>query len=248
MNIFGSKKEALIMAGVAAFFVLAALTFTFEPLVAVILKTRTMPAGTTVYLTAASTSKHPDFFDGVMKTMPPSRDRAMNIELLNKIQSLIFGFNITSVAVQSQSVIIKAANHPEQIVADIRRFLSKLTPFEIKTILPDQTSMIETVIDPGLIKIETDRANETTTWTFAQTNPQLTIKKNGSNSEIFLNYPQVVDNHGFEAPIRCIIAANGIKTVSYGAIEQTLVSAFIKGFLAYFRDYTCFQSFSTFAN
>lgn len=241
MNIFGSRKEAVVTAVIAAFFVLTALAMTFEPLVTVILKTRTMPAYTNQYLTADPVAKSADFFDGIMKNVPPSHGWVGNVALLNKVKDLVFNLNIVSATVQNNSVAIEAANDPEQTVADIRRFLSKLTPFEIKTILPDETSMIETVIDPDLIKVVQNGPS----WSFTQTNPQLIIEKNGSNSSIYINYPQAVDTHGFETPISCSTQTDGIKTLKYDATRSTLLSATFKGFLAYLKDYSCFQSFST---
>jgi len=247
MNLFANKKEAWIMAGVAAFFVLVALAFTFEPLVTIILSTRTMPSETKDYLTPALAGNlKADFFDGVMSTVPPTHAWAENAAFLNKIKSLVLGLNITSATVQTNSVVIDAANDPDQVTNDIRRFLSKLTPFEIKTILPDQTSMIETVIDPGMIEIKTNDAKNATIWTFTQTNPQLVVKKSGLNSIIYINYPQAVDSHGFESPSGCYVAGNGIKTVTFEPMRRTLISSILSSFSAYFRHYSCFQSFSTF--
>ena len=247
MNIFGSKKEAWVMAGVAAFFVLVTLGFTVEPLVSVILRSRVMPSETREYLTVApAIQPKGDFLDAITKTIPPTHDWAGNVELLNKVKDLVFGLNITSATVQNNSVAIEAADAPEGVVTNIRRFLSKLTPFEVETVMPDQTSMTELVIDPGLIQVETDFAMKPTVWTFTQTNPQFVIRKNGLNSSIFINYPQVVDSHGFETPVGCAVAANGIKTITYDSTRETLLSAIFKSFLAYFKHYSCFQSFSTF--
>jgi hypothetical protein len=246
MNIFGSKKEAWVMAGLAAFFVLVTLGFTLEPLISVILRSRSLPSETKEYLIVApALQPKGDFFDGIMKNVPPSHGWAGNVDLLTKVKGLVFGLNITAATVQNNSVAIEAANDPTQVVTDIRRFLSKLTPFEIQTVMPDQTTMTETVIDPSLIAITTDLAIKPTVWTFTQTNPQLVIKKNGSNSSILINYPQVVDTHGFESPTGCSVSGNGIKTVTYNFERQTLLSAVFNGFSAYFRDYSCFQSFST---
>jgi len=247
MNLFGSKKEAWVMAGVAAFFVLVTVIFTFEPLVSVILSTRTMPAATAASMTVAP-ALHPkaDFFDALMATVPPSHGWAGNVALLNKIKNLVLSQKIISASTQTNSAVLEDSIAPEQLVSDIRRFLSKLTPFEIKTILPDQTSMIETVIDPGLIETKTDNAKNPTLWTFTQTNPQLVIKKSGSNSLIFINYPQVVNSHGFESIIGCAVGTTGIKTVTFDIMRKPLISSMYSSFSAYFKHYSCFQSFSTF--
>lgn len=249
MNLFGSKKEAWVMAGVAAFFVLVTFIFTFEPLVTVILSTRTMPTATTALMTVAP-ALHPkaDFFDALMATVPPSHGWAGNVALLNKIKNLVFSQKIISARTQTNSAVLEDSIAPEQLVSDIRRFLSKLTPFEIKTILPDQTSMIETVIDPGLIDIKTDNVKNPTLWTFTQTNPQLVIKKSGSNSLIFINYPQVVNSHGFESITGCAVETTGVKTLTFDITRKPLISSIYSSFSAYFKHYSCFQSFSTFVH
>jgi hypothetical protein len=246
MNLFGSKKEAWVMAVVAAFFVLVALVFTFEPLITVILSTRTMPAATTASMTIAP-ALHPkaDFFDALMATVPPSHGWAGNVALLNKIKSLVLSQKIVSATTQTNSAVLEDIAQPEQLATNIRRFLSKLTPFEIKTILPDQTSMIETVIDPSLIVVKTDSSQKPSIWTFAQTSPQLVIKKNGQNSSIFINYPQVVYIHGFESITGCSVGSTGIKTIAFNTVRKALISSMFSSFSAYFRDYSCFQSFST---
>jgi len=234
------------MAGVAAFFVLVALVFTFEPLVTVILSTRTMPTATTASMTVAP-ALHPkaDFFGALMATVPPSHGWAGNVALLNKIKSMVLGQKIVSSTTQTNSAVLEDAIQPEQLVGVIRQFLSKLTPFEIKTILPDQTSMIETVIDPSLIVVKTDNSQKPSVWTFTQTSPQLVIKKSGSNSLIYINYPQVVNSHGLESITGCSVRTTGIKTVTFDTMRQPLISSIFSSFSAYFRDYSCFQSFST---
>jgi hypothetical protein len=249
MNLFGSKKEAWVMAVAAAFFVLVALVFTFEPLVTVVLSTRTMPSMTTASMTVAP-ALHPkaDFFDALMATVPPSHGWAGNVALLNKIKDLVLSQKILSASTQTNSAVLDDAIQPERLVTDLRRFLSKLTPFEIKTILPDQTGMIERVIDPSLIEVKTDSSQKPSVWTFTQTNPQLVIRKNGSNSSIYINYPQVVNSHGFGSIIDCAVGTTGIKTVTFDTMRKPLLSSLYSSFSAYFKHYSCFQSFSTFVH
>jgi len=246
MNLFGSKKEALVTAVIAAFFVLVALVFTFEPLVTVVLSTRVMPTATTASMTVAS-SRQPkaDFFDALMAIVPRTQGWADNVSLLNKIKDLVLSQKILSATIQTNSAVLEDLIAPEQLISDIRRFLSKLTPFEIKTILPDQSSMIETVIDPGLVEVKTDHSANPTVWTFTQTNPPLVIRKNGSNSTISINYPQDVNNHGFESLTSCSVGSTGIKTVTFNTRRESLIKGLYSSFLAYFKHYSCFQSFST---
>ncbi len=249
MNILEAKSKARIIAGIAAFFVIATLGFSFEPLVSLVERTKNMPAETTAYLTLAPSLKPKgDFFEGIMRTIPPTHDWTANIDLLNKLKGLVFDSNILTATVQDNSVAISSASKPGPIIANIRRFLSKLTPFEVKTVLPDQTSMTEIVIDPGLVKVATDNETNPSVWTFAQTNPQLVISKNSLNTNILINYPQIVDNLGYEYPTNCSVSSSGIKTVSLNTARQTLFLALFKGLSAYLRHYSCFQSFSTFTH
>jgi hypothetical protein len=183
-----------------------------------------------------------------MATVPPTHGWAGNVALLNKIKDLVLSQKILSATTQTNSAVLEDSIAPGLLVSDIRRFLSKLTPFEIKTIMPDQTSMIETVIDPSLIEVKTDDAEKPSTWTFTQTNPQLVIRKNGLNSSIYINYPQVVNSHGFETITDCSVGVNGIKTVSFDITRKPLVSSLYSSFSAYFKRYSCFQSFSTFVH
>jgi len=235
MNLFGSKKEAWVMAGVAAFFVLVTLGFTLEPLVAVILVNRTIPLATTSLLVVSPNAKSADIVAAVGK-------KTVQSELMDKADDLLGRLGVRSVAIQATSFAIATKASPEGAVAKIRRFLSQLTPFDIKTILPDGTFMTETVIDPALVKITTGKD----IWTFTQTNPQIVVQKNGLKSNILVNNPQVGDIHGFESPIGCKKTAPGIKTLTFEPKRQALIPSIFTSFLAYFRDYSCFQSFSTF--
>jgi hypothetical protein len=177
--------------------------------------------------------------------VPQTHAWAGNTALLNKIKDLVFGFNITAVSIQTNSVVLEAALEPKLAIEDIRIFLSKLTPFEVKTMLPDDTYMIERVIDPQLINVASSSDKNLPGWVFTQTSPQLFIKNNGSTSAIYINFPQAVDAHGFETPTKCSFGNDGIRTVVYDPQRHGLVLAFFNGFLAYLRDYSCFQSFST---
>ena len=249
MNLFGSKKEAWVTAVVAAFFVLAVLVFTFEPLVTVVLSTKSLPNETTDSMTVAP-ALHPkaDFFGALMASVPPTHGWVNNVALMNKIKDLVLSEKIVSATMQTNSASLVAAKEPKQLISDIRRFLSKLTPFEIKTILPDQTSMIETVIDPSLITVKTDNVQNPRIWTFTQTNPQLVIRKNGSSSTIYINYPQVVNSRGYSSVSGCSVGATGIKTVTLNVTQKSLISSIYSSFSAYFKHYSCFQSFSTFVH
>ena len=235
MNLFASKKEAVVMAVIAAFFVLVTLGFTIEPLVAVILTNRTIPLGTTTLLVVSPDAKSADIVAAVGK-------KTVQSELLNKTGDLLGGLDVRSVAIQATSFEIATKDPPGAAVEKIRQFLSRLTPFDIKTILPDGTFMTETVIDPALIKVATGKD----IWTFTQTNPQVVVRKNGLNSNILVGNPQPGDIHGFESPIGCKKTAPGIKILTFKPLRQTLISSIFTSFLAYFNDYSCFQSFSTF--
>lgn len=234
------------MAGAAAFFVLTALAFTFEPLVTLILKSRTLPAGTTTYLSASpAVNGKPDFFGAVMKTVPPSHGWAGNIALLTKLQEPLFGFNIASIAIFPWSLEIDTSEKPEQAMTTLRRHLSKLTPFEINTPLPDGTAMTEIVIDPQLIEVRASEDQKNRGWIFTQTSPQLFVKNNGLNSSIYLGYPQDVNAQGFESLSSCRMTTEGLRTVTVDSQRRTLISSVFHSIIAYLSDYSCFQSFST---
>lgn len=245
----GIKKEARIKVGITAFFVLVAIGFTLEPLISLILKTKTLPTGTISLLVAApAINKQPDFFDAITRQIPPTHGWAANTDLINKAKDLISSLKTSAVTIQGQSIVIAAGNDPEKTMAEIRRFLSKLTPFEIKTILPDQTSMIETVIDPSLILVKTDNDLKPSSWTFAQSNPQLSVTKSGYTTLISINYPQNVESQNYKTLTKCSVITNGIKEVEFETGEQTAMPAMFSSFLAYFRYFSCFQSFSTFVH
>lgn len=237
MNYFASKKEAVTTAAIAAFFVLVTFGFTIEPLVSFILRNRNTPLDTTSLLVVGPTAKSADIVAAVGKTTVQS-------ELLNKADNLLNKLGVRSITLQPTSFAITTGSGAEAAVSDIRRFLSQLTPFDIKTILPDGTFMMETVIDPALIKV----ANNRDIWTFTQTNPQVVVQKNGLISNILVNNPQVGDIHDFESPIECKDTAKGIKTIHYDPTRKTLISSIFTSFSAYLRDYSCFQSFSTFVH
>jgi RNA-binding protein YhbY len=234
MNLFASKKEAGVMAVVAAFFVLMTFGFTIEPLITVILINRTIPLGTASLLVISPTAKNADIVVAVGK-------QAVQTELLDKANDLLTELKVKEVAIQATSFELTTGSPAKVTVTDIRHFLSRLTPFDIKTILPDGTFMTETVIDPALIQV----TNKNDIWTFTQTNPQVVVQKNGLTSDILVNYPLVGDIHGFESLIGCKNTVPGIKTLSFRTIRQGFVPAIFTSFLAYFKDYSCFQSFST---
>jgi len=129
---------------------------------------------TTSLLVVSSNAKSADIVAAVGK-------KTVQSELLDKTDDLLSGLGVRSVAIQATSFEISTKASPEGAVAKIRQFLSRLTPFDIKTILPDGTFMTETVIDPALIKV----AAGDNIWTFSQTNPQIVVQKMAQN-QIFL--------------------------------------------------------------
>jgi hypothetical protein len=239
MNYFASKKEALVTAVIAAFFVLVAFVFTIEPLVSIILANRTIPLKTTSLLVVSSGAKTSDILAAVGK-------QDLKSELFAKTNDFLEKLSIQSIAVQDRSFAISTARPSEQVTTNLRKYLSRLSPTDIKTLLPDGTFMTETVIDPILIKVKTGKTGVYKTWTFTQTNPQVVIQENGLNSDILINNPQVGDIHGFESPATCSSNTNKIRTIGFNTTRKPLISAFLTSFLAYFKHYSCFQSFSTF--
>ncbi len=246
MNLFALKTERRIVAGVAAFFLLLTAAFTFEPLYFLLLNARHLPAGTTAYFTAAPASRNkPAYFSEIMKTIPPSHGWAANVNLLNNLKDLIFGFNVTEVTIQPWSVEIETTQKTDEVVTAIRRHLSKLTPFEIKTTLPDNTQMTEFIIDPELITVRAQNDNQNSGWIFTQTTPQLFVKNNGSTSIINLNYPQPGDKQSVKTLKSCHFSPNGLVVVTFDPQPHSRLGSIFINIFAYLKDYSCFQSFST---
>jgi hypothetical protein len=248
MNIFGSKKEAWIIAGVTAFFVLVALAFTLEPLVTIILSTRALPAGTTVTLKIPEKTAPNEVIGEITNLIKDFGFKEPNQNIMTKVSALAASLPIQgTIALASSSkglpysLVIETASKPEDIITAIRQLVARLTPSELITILPDNTTMIEIVIDPGMVTV----TNQNGQWLFAKLNPQINIQEKPLGSAILINNPQVVEIHGFEAPLSCRLTQTKIREVTYNSQRQALLPAIFNGFLAYFRHYSCFQSFST---
>jgi hypothetical protein len=246
MNIASLNKPRLIKAAITAFFVLIAIGFTLEPLVSLIIRTQDLPAGTGFSLAVApGKNKRADFYEEIVKITGKTPSWGDNLELLDKTKDLIFGLKIKSALIGNDYVVINANTPAVSIIAEIKRYLAKLTPFEIKTLLPDKTAMIEIVIDPALIKTNETQDNGQRSWVFEQTNPHIVIQEIGQNSVVILSNQQPVETHGLLGVKSCSLTGNGTKTIAYGNDRQTLTKAVVSSFSAYFRDFSCFQSFST---
>ncbi len=236
------------MAGVAAFFVLVALGFTLEPLVSLVLKTRALPAGTTVTLTVPEKTEPTEVIDEITNLIKGFGLKEPNQGVMAKASALAASLPIKgTVALASSqnalpySLVIETGSEAEDIVTAIRQLVARLTPSEIITMLPDDTSMIEIVIDPGLVPV----THQNDQWSFAKLDPQIDIQQKSQGSAILINDPQVVDIHGFETPLSCRLTKEKIKELTYDSQRRALLPAVFYGFLAYLRHYSCFQSFST---
>lgn len=248
MNIASLNKPKLIKAVITAFFVLVAVAATLEPLYSLTQKTAQLPPNTRKFLVRAPGPKiAPDFFDGVIKTVPPTHDWAGNVALLEALKEKLFSQPVESIAVQDFSLKMNVRANSEVLFASVLNFLARQTPFEIKTRLPDQTSMIEIVIDPQLVPVSQSKT-EPEIKTFTGINPQLSFEKNGSNSIVSFGYPQAVEKASYLKITSCHTAPNGVKTITFGESKNGLTIAMLANFSAYLKDFSCFQSFSTFSS
>ena len=227
------------MALLAAFFVLVTLIFTFEPLFSLILQTRTLPIGTTVYFV-----KTPQTIEnGALTTIADYTQNTLHWD--DQVAALFIDNGFVSASFGHSAIRILSRTQPGQIIVSLRRYFAHFNPKEVLTILPDQTSMTEIVIDPSLVPVDHSTVENEDNWSFSQANPQIIIRKNGSISSILINNPQAVDIHGFSAPSSCRRNEEQMKIVTLNTDRQPLIGAVFQGFLPYLRDFSCFQSFST---
>lgn len=219
--------------------VLITAIFSFEPLVTVVIATRELPQTTSASLFKTSRGNGDALVAEILNQRPEiDNDLVSMAEFLDTLGAKNDYYSAT---IQPKSLLISTTQDVQPLVNTFRRYLAKMTPFEIKTVLPDQTSMTEIVIDPNLIPIVAKAGS----WTFTQTNPQLTFTDNGSSKSIIFNNPQIVYNIRYKPLASCYETAKGIKVVTYQNSDELLSSALLHSFLAYIKDYSCFQSFST---
>lgn len=254
MKIFASRKETVVTTVIAAFFILVALGFTFEPLITIILRSRTLPAGTTVLMTFNKCVAAPDAINETINLIKSLGFQEPNSAIIAKIGALASNTPLKGYIALAQSetglpysLDIETNTKALNIVAGIRQLVARLSPSELITILPDKTTMTEIVIDPGLIPITQQKVGQYDQWSFSTLNPHISIQQKPSSSAILINNPQVVDMLGFEAPLSCRLSNMQTRIVIFDSHRSSLVPTIFRSILAYFRDYSCFQNFSTFS-
>jgi hypothetical protein len=238
-------KNNLYMAILLAAAFIATLFFTFEPLFSATLSARTLPSQT---IAAVLPTQEPMPQDILSDASRAFSDSGANVPQ----QQLLSEFPIESASIIAQqsdkksSSISVTVNSPlNEVMPKIRFLLAKQKPTETKTILPDGSYMIEIVIDPGLMNAKQTNTAGSDVWTISQTNPQFIIKEIGSKTMISVGNQQVVDNHGFAELKSCELSTRNNIVFSISSTRHSVIPALFNSFLAYFKYYSCFQSFST---
>jgi hypothetical protein len=225
--------------------VLLTAVFSFEPLITLVLATKNLPQTTSASLFKTSRGSGETLVNEILNQIPETNKDLVSIA--ESLDALGAKNSYYSAIIQPKSLIISTTQDIQPLVGAFRRYLAKKTPFAIKTVLPDSTTMTEIVIDPSLVPVETKADSINGSWTFTQTNPQLTLANIGSNKSIIFNNPQVVYNLRYKSLNSCSETGSGIKVLTYQNSDEMLSTAIINSFLAYLKDYSCFQSFSTFS-
>jgi hypothetical protein len=238
-------KHNLFMTITLAATLLATLVLTFEPLVSAIVTTQKLPPQTILSISAPGRGNGTDIFADTAAAFAELGLKLPDQALLDSLPIEAASIATATAAKLPYAPSFEVSLAPKEAIAKISSLLARQNPSELQTALPDGTFMTEIVIDPSLVKISQVKEDQKEAWTFTQANPQMVLQKNGLKSLILLGNPQSGDNHGFGELKSCRITASGNAVLALGSQRFALLPATINSLLAYFRHYSCFQSFST---
>jgi|GEM_PF-3368941 hypothetical protein len=243
MKYFATKREAWITGAIAAFFVLVALAFTFEPLVTVIVSSKNLPAGAILSAKISANEESAQVYaDGLaiisILGIKPIENPLVKKASMALISSISGEKNLTIVAKPAGSLPITAelsgnSVDPDSAEQSIYRVAAYFDPTENRVIMPDNTSYIEIVADP-------DKANPDKL--------PIPISINSFKNQITVSTSkkQLDKGNYYLSPTECWQLPSGVNIINYSKISDNLVNNIISGIRAYFRDFQCFQNFSTF--
>jgi hypothetical protein len=242
MKMFASRNEALVFAVITAFFALVTIFFSLQPLYFAVKQTKniTPDSQKTVFSFSENTAE-----ENIITLLPylDDKERAM----AQKTAELLDAMHIKVFAIETglNGIAIKTTSNTNQLADSFKRILASQNPKETKTRLPDGTYMIEIVIDPAAQSSVSPNINKTVDYYFNKTSPNLILINNTEYTTIFIGRAVKSENNNFNRLTSCKRPNSGITVIYLDNIEKTLFSAIKSSFLAYLRDFSCFQSFST---
>lgn len=242
MKLFSSKTETIVTAIIAAFLVLITLAFTFEPLAALVWRSKDLPINTVVSIKIPDNASAADItFDGfeMLRSLgaPFPEDNALTAAVNQLVSKFSKNRNIAIIGEQTGPMPVTVVfsgleQSPGALAAEIRLIAAKNAPALNQVFLPDNTFYWEIVADP-------DQADP------SKLPIPLTIYENNGITSLATSTNSANSSGKFLIPTSCWQTNNMINMVSYAGFEDMGAMALIKGIFAYLHHYSCFQSFST---
>lgn len=243
MTYFASKKEAVVTGAIAAFFVLVAVGFSFEPLVTVIIKSRNLPEGTNVFAKIpANIDNNQLFADGATIVSALGVQIPKNKTIINDIYTLfgaVTGVRTLTIVSKNAGLLpitLSLSGTTDKEIAAlplINLIASRTYPSEDLVKMPDNTSYTELVVDPD--KADPSRLPIPLQITTQNSFTNISTSNNPLNKA---NY--------YLSPMSCTQLPDGVKIINFAKLSQSLGKNIILSLKQYISGFECFQGFSTF--
>jgi hypothetical protein len=243
MKYFASKKEAWVTGAIAAFFVLVAIGFTFEPLATVIIKSRDLPNGTILSARIPENIGNDELIKDGETLLAAQGIQVPEGEALikdaNAILSAVNGVRILSIITQSAGILpvtlsLSGATDEAYAAKPLVKLIAAYTkPSENMVTMPDNTTFIEFVADP-------DKADPTKLLI------PLSINSQGQTSTISTSNKPLDKANYYLSPMSCTQLPDGVKILNFAKIRDSFLGNIIFSLKQYLANFSCFQNFSTF--
>jgi len=243
MNLFATKKEAIITVAIAAFFVLVTIAFTFEPLATVILRSRDLPADTVISATIPDNVPNDQLFQdgqtilGIDGVVAP--DGGMIEKDVSALLSSVTGVRSLNVIAQGAGVLpvtltLSGTSNPDTTNFPLIKLIAAyFSPSENTVVMPDSTTYTEIVADPNRGDV-------------SKLPIPLSVKLEDNVTTISTSNNPLGKANKYLSPISCAQLPSGVKIINFARIRDSFVGNMIFSLKEYLANFSCFQSFSTF--
>ncbi len=251
-------KEILIMGAIALMVFIAALVFTFEPLITLVLRSRSLPRDTVVLVRIpADVQPHTVVEEGTtllraLGATLPLDDTVPRI--VNLIIPALHGTAYVAVAQETNgplpvSLSVHVRGDKRTPLTDaLRRLVAYALPTEQEIVLPDDSRAIEIIADPENVTLSYEEGQGDERWNVQGLTLPLALRADRSSATLSTSFIPGTQTGTISIPVSCSVRAGGIRVVRVVRASQNTFLAMLSGISAYIRDYTCFQAFSTLSN
>ena len=250
-------KQTIFFSLLALLIVAIAAWFSVEPLFSLISNSRQFPAGTTILLKIPAKTQSADI---VAKSLNILRSQGFALldssSVLDRIGAIllpavtgpktaIFSAGTTSYPIAV--TLTSPTKNTNPILDAMRRLIAFAVPTEQEIRLPDESKSIEIVADPSKVVLTYEKRGQIEQWTANGLKTPLSFRKTPIEFGISTASPTWETDSTYYIPTSCLVDKTGILTITTIPGNSDLLNTAAMSFFAYLRDYSCFQSFSTYA-